>query len=150
MAEEKTGKKTSVLDTEPLPILWKDRKRYLGMPLSFTRYMVDDSHFITKIGLLRTVTNEVLLYRILDLKLSRTLGQKLFGVGTITLFTADKTDNQLNVLNIKKSEQVRRFLSTKIEEERNKRRLAGRELYGAAIPGMVEGEIDIDGDGVPD
>ena len=146
MAEEKSSRKNSVLDSEPAEILWKDRKRHLGMPLSFTRYAVDDSRFISKIGLMRTVTNEILLYRILDLKMSQTLGQKLFGVGTITLFTADQSDSQFSLVNVKKPEQVRRFLSDKIEAEREKRRIAGRELYGAAMSGMV----DMDGDGVPD
>lgn len=146
MADQNKPKKNNVLDAAEPEILWKDRKRYLGLPISFTRYIVDTSRFITKIGFFRTTTNEVLLYRIMDIKLSRTLGQKLFGVGTITLFTADQSDNQIIVKNIKKSEKVWRFISNKIEAEREERRIAGRELYGAAIPGMT----DIDGDGIPD
>ncbi len=140
------AKKKSVLDDAQDEILWKDRKRYLGLPISFTRYIVDTNRFISKIGLFNTNTNEVLLYRILDIKLNRTFGQKIFGVGTLTLFTADQSDNQLIVKNIAKSEKVFRFISKKIEEEREERRIAGRELYGAAMPGMQ----DTDGDGVPD
>lgn len=146
MADETSKAKKNVLDSEPAPILWKDRKRYLGMPISFTRYAVDTERFISRIGLLRTVTNEILLYRILDLKLTQSLGQKIFGVGTLTLFTADQSDSQVTLKNIAKPDKVRRFLSNIIEEERNKRRIAGRELYGAAMAGMV----DLDGDGVPD
>jgi hypothetical protein len=146
MADNASKKKNSVLDAAAPEVLWKDRKRYLGLPISFTRYIVDTDRFITKIGLLRTETNEVLLYRILDIKLTRTLGQKIFRVGTITLFTADQSDNQIIVKNIAKSEKVWRFISNIIEKEREERRIAGRELYGAALPGM----IDMDGDGVPD
>lgn len=145
MADAETSKK-NVLDNEPLPILWHDRKRYLGLPISFTRYKVDGERFISSVGLLRTEVNEILLYRILDLKLTRTLGQKIFGVGTITLFTADQSDSQVKLVKIAKSEKVFHFLSNIIEEERNKRRIIGRELYGAAIPGMV----DTNGDGIPD
>jgi len=145
MADENDSRK-NVLNSDAPQILWKDRKRYLGLPISFTRYEVDGERFTSRIGLLRTETNEVLLYRILDLKLSRTLGQKLFGVGTIILYTADQSDNQIVVKNIANSEKVRRFLSTTIEEERNKRRIIGRELYGAAMPPMM----DTDGDGFPD
>jgi hypothetical protein len=137
---------TPTLDDAPDPILWKDRKRYLGMPLSFTRYRVDANRLYTQIGFFRTATDEILLYRILDIKLTRTLGQKLLGVGTITLYTADQSENQLLLKNIKKPEKVRRFLSNMVENERNRRRIAGRELYGTAIPGMV----DMDGDGLPD
>lgn len=43
-------------------ILWKDRKRILGMPISFTKYEVSNDRFITHKGLLRTETDEILLY----------------------------------------------------------------------------------------
>lgn len=143
---ETSNRKNSVLDEAAPEVLWKDRKRYLGMPISFTRYFVDTDRFISKIGLLKTETNEVLLYRILDVKLSRTLGQKIFGVGTLTLFTADQSDSQIVIKNVAKSEKVWRFISNIIEKERETRRIAGREMFGAAMPGMT----DMDGDGVPD
>lgn len=127
-------------------ILWKDRKRILGMPISFTRYIVDDERLTCRIGLLNTRTNDVLLYRILDLKLNQNFGQKLFGVGTLTLFTADQSDNQIRLVNIKHPEEVRRFLGELVEAERNERRLIGRELFGVAGEGM----IDINHDGIPD
>jgi len=127
-------------------ILWKDRKRHLGMPLSFTRYEVSGGRFITRIGFFHTVVNEILLYRILDIKLVRSLGQKIFRVGTITLYSADKTDNVLELKNIKRSEDVRRFLSKQIEQERAERGITGRELYGAS---HELDDQDFDGDGLP-
>jgi hypothetical protein len=145
MTEPTADIKPRSIEEAAEPVLWKDRKRFLGMPISFTRYSIDANRFYTKIGFFRTVTNELLLYRIMDIKLVRTLGQKLFGVGTITLFTADQSDNQIIVKSIKNSEKVRRLLSNMVEDERNKRRLVGRELYGVAIPGMP----DTDGDGIP-
>ena len=146
MADAQKPTAANIFDTERKPILWKDRKRILGMPISFTRYEFDDDRLISRIGLLKTVTNEVLLYRILDIKMSRTLGQKILGVGTIMLYTADQSDNQINIINIKRPEKVRRFLSNIVEQERNKRRIIGRELFGVAGAGMT----DIDGDGIPD
>jgi len=141
-----TKKKNSAFNDATPEVLWKDRKRHLGLPISFTRYIVDTDRFISKIGLFNTVTNEVLLYRILDIKLNRTLGQKIFHVGTLTLFTADQSDKQIIVKNIAKSEKVWRFISNLIEQERAKRRIVGRELYGAEMTGT----IDMDGDGIPD
>ena len=138
--------KYDAFQVAPDPILWKDRKRILGMPISFTRYEIDTERLTTRIGFFRTITNDILLYRILDLKLNRSLWQKLFGVGTIMLYTADQSDNQCPLINIKRPEKVRRFLSKIIEKERNDRRLIGRELFGVAGAGMT----DIDGDGVPD
>jgi len=136
----------SIFNTEPKPLLWKDRKRYLGMPISFTRYEFDSDRLVSRIGLLKTVTNEVLLYRILDIKMTQTLWQKLFGVGTLMLFTADQSDNQIPLINIKHPEKIRRGLSELVEKERMEKRLLGREMFGTAAAGMV----DINGDGIPD
>lgn len=121
-------------------VLWKDRKRILGMPISFTRYVVDEDRLTIKIGWVNTQVNDVLLYRILDLKLVQTLWQKLFGVGTITLYTADKSQDQIRLKNIKHPEKVRRYLGQLIEEERESRRLVGRELFGVAADGVDIGQ----------
>ena len=98
------------LDIEEEPVLWKDRKRFLGLPISFTRYEVSPTRFIIRAGLFSTDTEEVLLYRVLDLKLKRTFWQKLFGVGTITIHTMDQTARVAEFKNIKGSEKVRQFL----------------------------------------
>lgn len=133
--------------------LWKDRKRILGLPISFTKYEVTGDRLITNKGLLHTTTDEILLYRILDIKLTRSLGQKLFGVGTITLYSADQSDKNFTIQSIKKPGEVRTFLSKIVEQERNKKGLTGREIYGAAgmMNSVPEHEfVDIDGDGIPD
>lgn len=135
-------------------VLWKDRKRILGLPISFTRYEVTSDRLITKRGLFTTVTDEMLLYRVLDIKLVRKLSQKIFGVGTVTLFGADRTDGEHEIKNIKNPEEVRRFFSKIVEHERNLKGITGREMYGAAAGAGLSGEgvdfVDIDGDGVPD
>lgn len=148
-APSKTRRKKTFLETEETVILWKDRKRYLGMPISFTRYEIDENRFTSRIGFFNTVTNEILLYRILDLKMSQTLWQKIFRVGTLTLFTADRTHSQFPLKNIKKPEKVRRFVSNLVEQERIKHRMTGRELFGVAGDGVYEGIPDLDGDGLP-
>ena len=134
----------------------RDRKRILGMPLSFTVYEIDNERFTTRKGFFRTETNETLLYRILDVKLVRTLGQKLTGVGTITLYSADQSNSTFEIKNVKKPDAVRKFISRIIERERVSKGLTGREIYGAA--GLIrDGDgagnrvfTDLDGDGVPD
>lgn len=135
-------------------VLWKDRKRIFGLPISFTRYEVTNDRFITTRGLFTTVTDETLLYRILDIKLVRKFSQKIFGVGTILLFSADKTHGEHEIKNIKRPDEVRKFLSKIVEQERHVKGITGREMYGAAAGHHMNGErmefVDIDGDGVPD
>lgn len=146
MADRRQPPSQSPFDTEQKPLLWKDRKRYLGLPISFTRYEFDSDRLVSRIGLLKTSTDEVLLYRILDVKMTQTLWQKLFGVGTIMLYTADQSQSQIPLINIKSPEKIRRGLSDLVEKERLEKRLIGRELFGTAASGL----IDINGDGIPD
>ena len=71
--------------------LWKDRKRYLGMPISFTRYSMSEDRLFISVGFLNIKDDEVLLYRVRDIDTSRSLWQRLFGVGTVTVVSSDKT-----------------------------------------------------------
>ncbi len=131
------------------PILWKDRKRILGMPLSFTRYAIMPTRFVIRVGLFTTHTEEVLLYRVLDLQLSRSFWQKLFGVGTIRIHTMDQTARVATFQNIRGSEKIRQFLGKIVEAERDRKRITARELYGSGFSDDYY-TIDADGDGIPD
>ena len=116
-------------------ILWKDRRRYFGMPISFTRYEVTADRFIKRHGFFKTTTEEILIYRIMDIRLVRGLGQKLFGVGTVTLISTDKTTPIIELKNIKKSDDVRRFLSKLIEEQRVAKGVSKNEFLGGGLHG---------------
>lgn len=123
-------------------VLWRDRKRYLGLPISFTRYELTDERITVKTGLFTTTTEDVMLYRVLDTSLKRSFGQKIFGVGSIHLHTADRTAPELHLINIKQSERVRKLLSQLVEDERLKRRVGAREMY----TGNAYFDDDMDGD----
>ena len=125
-------------------ILWKDRLRHLGLPLSFTKYYIDDDRLYVQKGFFKTTIDEILLYRIIDVKSTRSLGQKLFGVGTVTLYSADQTDKILELKNVKNAGKVHRFLSDKVEKERVARRIVGREMVGAAGAMMHTDPHDMD------
>jgi hypothetical protein len=139
------------LEIEEEQILWKDRKRHLGLPLSFTRYEITPTRFIIRTGFLSTQTEEVLLYRVLDMNLKRNLWQKLFGVGTLEIHTMDQTARIAAFKNIKSSEKVRQFLGKIVEAERDRKRITAREIYGSGFSGdVIDYELDADGDGIPD
>ena len=131
--------KNLLIDEE---ILWKDRKRYLGLPISFTVYSLDNNRLYLKRGFLNSVIDELLLYRVLDVKLSRSLGQKIFGVGTIMLSTADQSNPSLIIKNIRHPDRTRKLLSNIVERERNEKRIMGKEMYGASGMGIMD-EMDM-------
>ncbi len=113
-------------------VIWSDRKRILGMPISFTKYELKNKRIYTSRGLFLTSEDEVLLYRILDFSLERTLLDRILGVGTVTLYTCDKSDKELKLEKIKNPKAVRDMLSNLVEDERRKLNLKGREMYGVA------------------
>ena len=119
--------------------LWKDRKRYFGLPLSFTRYWMSEDRLFTSVGFLNLRDDEILLYRVRDLDTNRTLWQRLFGVGTVTVISSDKSQPVLALKNIKDPIMVKELLHRQVEECKLKRRLRVGEIIG-----------DADGDGIPD
>ena len=113
--------------------LWKDRKRTLfGLPWSFTRYRLTAKKLMLKKGFFTIIEDEILLYRVLDLRLIRTFGQRIFGLGTVVLLSGDAPSPEFRILNIKRSEHVRDRISELVEAERSRLRLQGRELVGIA------------------
>ena len=112
-------------------ILWKDRKRFLGMPLSFTRYSLTEDRLFLSIGFLSIKDDEVLLYRVRDINTSRTFGQRLFGVGTVTVMSSDKSMPTLVMKNIKNPMAVKELLHEQVEEMKIRRRVrVGEVLAG--------------------
>ncbi len=112
-----------------MDILWRDRKRTLfGLPLSFTKYELDEERLFVKTGFLSQKEDEVRLYRIMDLSLTRSIWQRIFGVGTIRCASADKTLGNFDIISIKKPRDVKEMLSKCVEEQRDKKRVTNREF----------------------
>lgn len=112
--------------------LWHDRKRYFGLPLSFTRYAISEDRLFLSVGLLSIKDDEILLYRVRDISMSRSLWQRLFGVGTITVTSSDKSLPTLHMTNIKDPTTVKELLHHQVEETKIRRRVRFSEIasYG--------------------
>ena len=110
--------------------VWKDRKRYLGMPLSFTRYAMSEDRLFTSVGFLNIRDDEILLYRVRDIDTSRNLWQRLFGVGTVTVMSSDKTMPTIVLKNIKNPVDVKEMIHEQVEEMKLKRRVRVGEIMG--------------------
>lgn len=108
--------------------LWKDRKRFLGMPLSFTRYALSEDRLFLSVGLLSIKDDELLLYRVRDISSKRSLWQRIFGVGTITVTSSDKSTPNLELKNVKKPMEVKEILHAQVEEMKIRRRVRIGEI----------------------
>lgn len=120
--------------------IWKDRKRYLGMPLSFTRYAMSEDRLFLSVGLLNIQDDEILLYRVRDIDTSRSLWQRIFGVGTITVMSSDKSMPNMVLKNVKHPLDVKEMIHNQVEEMKLRRRVRVGEIM----------TNDVDDDGEPD
>ena len=134
-------------------VLWKDRKHHLWFPFSFTKYRVQNDRLYKEVGLFTTTSDEILLYRIIDLSVKRTFAQKIFGTGTISVYTRMNSEKIVLLENIKHPKEVKEFLSRVVEADRVKRNVVGKEFFGGDLMGPNGAPLDLtdaDGNGVPD
>ena len=115
---------------EAIQYIWKDRKRILGMPITFTRYRLSEDRLFCEKGFLNITQEEVLLYRVRDLELKMSLGQRLFGVGTICVHSSDKTLPHLDLINVRNPRQVKETLHQHVEQAKDQRRMRTMEIMG--------------------
>ena len=120
--------------------IWKDRKRFWGMPLSFTRYALSEDRLFLSEGFLNIKDDEILLYRVRDIDSSRNLWQRICGVGTVTVMSSDKSMPILVLKNVKDPIAVKELIHKQVEEMKIRRRVRVGEIM----------TNDLDGDGEPD
>ena len=121
--------------------LWKDKKRYFGMPISFTRYALSEDRLFLSVGFLNIKDDEILLYRVRDIDTQRTLWQRIFGVGTVTVVSSDKTMPVLELKNVKDPMFVKELLHKQVEEMKIKRRVRLGEIMTSD---MSDDDSDLD------
>lgn len=101
-----------------------ERKRwlFLGLPFTFTKYIIKEDVLTIDAGLFKTIENDCYMYKIQDVQHSATLIEKLFRLGTVTCFTGDTTHPQLVLTHIKNSRAVKDFILEQSEAARLRRR----------------------------
>lgn len=143
MAKLKNG--SFAVSVEQEEVLWQDRKRILGLPLSFTRYQLTSSKLLINVGLLNLREEEIRLYRVRDLRLTQTLADRLFGVGTICVESADASMPHLHLKHVKNPRKVKEVLSAGVEESRRRNGIRATEIVSGPL-GHEDGETPV-GDG---
>lgn len=115
---------------EPINYLWKDRKRHFGLPLSFTRYRLSEDRLFCEKGFLNINADEVLLYRVRDLELNMSLGQRIFGTGSVCVHSSDHSIPDLELRNVKHPREVKELIHRSVEAAKEKRRMRTMEIMG--------------------
>ena len=82
--------------------------------------------------------NDCYMYKVVDVKLTRTFIERIFGLGTITCITGDSTDAILLIKHIKKSKEIKDYILEASEQARLKRRTVNMLDIGAGDMTDVE------------
>ena len=111
-------------------VLWAGRKCILGLPISFTRYILTETSLYTKIGFLNIREDEIELYRVFDKKLSFTLWQRIVNCGTISLMSKDMDTPEKKLISVRKPREVKKSLDETVKVQRDKYYVRGRDMIG--------------------
>ena len=108
--------------------IWHDRKRILGMPISFTRYALSEDRLFLHRGFLNVKHDEIVLYRVRDLRVSVSLWQRIFGVGSVMVVSTDKSIPELTLKNIRQPNEVKELIHEHVEKMKIERRMRIGEM----------------------
>ena len=126
--------------------VWTDKKRTLfGLPLSFTRYYLTRTKFITRAGLINVEEDEIDLYKIIDKSVKRPFFQRLLGCGTIIIHSKDADTPTKEVKSIKSVRQVSNLIDKHMNNMRDRYGIRGRDMVGV-IPGDFADDVSVDSD----
>ena len=112
---------------------FKERKRwlFLGLPFTFTKYIIREDMLVVEEGFFKTVENDCYMYKVQDVKLTATLLERMFGLGTVICYTGDVTTPELRLTHIKHSREVKNYILKASEIARMKRRTLNTLDIGA-------------------
>ncbi len=131
-------------------ILWHDRKRnFLGLPWTFTVYELSKNRLFIQRGIFNLREDEVRLYRITNLTLTRSLWQRITGTGTLHLDSTDQGMGNFDLTNIRNANDIKEQLSNLIEIQRRENHVYARENMGS-VGVEHEDMVDFDHDGIND
>ena len=110
-----------------------ERKRWIlfGLPFTFTVYTIKEDLITVQEGFFNRKENDCYMYKVQDVELIRTFGERIFGLGTVKCYTGDTTDKELYLTHVKNAKAIKDFILEASEEARIKRRTMNMLNIGA-------------------
>ena len=100
----------------------RKRIKFFGLPFSFTKYTITEEKLTITTGFLSITEDDAYMYKIQDVRLTRSLAERMFKLGTITCYTGDTTHPELELIHIRHASEIKDFIMLSSEEARRKRR----------------------------
>jgi uncharacterized membrane protein YdbT with pleckstrin-like domain len=100
----------------------KKRWLFLGLPFTFTRYVIKEDMITVDTGVFTKVENDCYMYKVQDVEHTASIWERMAGLGTIVCYTGDTTHPKLLIEHIRNSKAIKEFILKESEEARLKRR----------------------------
>lgn len=116
----------------------KKRWLFLGLPFTFTRYMIKEDMITVDTGVFTKVENDCYMYKVQDVEHTASIWERMAGLGTIVCYTGDTTHPKLLIEHIRNSKQIKEFILKESEEARLKRRTVNMLDIGSGETGDID------------
>ncbi len=116
----------------------KKRWLFLGLPLTFTKYIIKEDMITMDTGVFTKVENDCYMYKVQDVEHTATFWERLVGLGTVICYTGDTTHPKLLIEHIRNSKQIKEFILKESEEARLKRRTVNMLDIGSGDIGDLD------------
>ena len=100
----------------------KNRWLFLGLPFTFTKYVIKEDMITVDTGVFTKVENDCYMYKVQDVEHTASIWERMAGLGTIVCYTGDTTHPKLLIEHIRNSKAIKEFILKESEEARLKRR----------------------------
>ena len=118
----------------------KKRWLFLGLPFTFTKYVIKEDMITVDTGVFTKVENDCYMYKVQDVEHTASIWERMAGLGTIVCYTGDTTHPKLLIEHIRNSKAIKEFILKESEEARLKRRTVNMLDIGS---GEVEDIDDV-------
>ena len=116
----------------------KKRWLFLGLPFTFTKYMIKEDMITVDTGVFTKVENDCYMYKVQDVEHTASIWERMAGLGTVVCYTGDTTHPKLLIEHIRNSKAIKEFILKESEEARLKRRTVNMLDIGSGEIGDID------------
>ncbi len=116
----------------------KKRWLFLGLPFTFTKYLIKEDMITVDTGVFTKVENDCYMYKVQDVEHTASIWERMVGLGTIVCYTGDTTHPKLLIEHIRNSKAIKEFILRESEEARLKRRTVNMLDIGSGEMGDID------------
>lgn len=116
----------------------KKRWLFLGLPFTFTKYVIKEDMITVDTGVFTKVENDCYMYKVQDVEHTASIWERMVGLGTIICYTGDTTHPKLLIEHIRNSKAIKEFILKESEEARLKRRTVNMLDIGSGELGDID------------